>query len=232
MKILIVVAHPDDLDFGCAGSTARWVAEGHEVVYCLVTSGQAGGTDASISREEMARIREEEQTAAAAVVGVTELHFLGFPDGRVEANLELRKAISRVIRQVKPDRVITQSPERNLKRMYSSHPDHLAAGEATLCAVYPDARNQFAFPELLADEGLEPHTVPETWIMGGPGADTFVDITDTVDLKVKALLCHVSQMSDPDAMPDRVRGWTGETAAVGGLDEGSYAEAFRTLDTA
>ncbi|MDH3294962.1 MAG: PIG-L family deacetylase [Acidimicrobiia bacterium] len=231
MRILIVVAHPDDLDFGCAGTTALWVKEGHEVIYCFATSGQAGGFDVSISRDDMARIRQDEQTAAAAVVGVTELYFLDFPDGQVEATLDLRRAISRVIRQTKPDRVVTQSPERNLKRMYPSHPDHLATGEATLCAVYPDARNQFAFPELLADEGLEPHTVPEVWIMGGPKPDHFVDITDTVEQKIEALLCHKSQMSDPGSMPDRIRQWTADTAAAGGLEAGRLAEAFLLVNT-
>jgi len=232
MRILIVVAHPDDLDFGCAGSTATWIDEGHDVIYCLVTDGQAGGFDESVSREDMARTRRKEQTAAAAVVGVSDLHFLGFPDGRVEANLELRKAISRTIRQTTPDRVVGQSPVRDLNRIYPSHPDHLATGEATLCAVYPDARNPFAFPELLADEGLRPHAVPEIWLMGGPQADTHIDITDTIDRKVEALLCHESQMQDPDAMPDRIREWGRNSAEAAGLPEGRLAERFRIVNTA
>ncbi len=232
MRILIVVAHPDDLDFGCAGSTATWTDEGHEVIYCLVTDGQAGGFDESIDRDEMARIRRKEQTAAAAVVGVSELHFLEFADGRVEATLDLRKAISRTIRQTAPDRVVTQSAQRDLNRIYPSHPDHLAVGEATLCAVYPDARNPFAFPELLAEEGLQPHTVPEVWIMGGPKADAHIDITDTIDRKIEALLCHESQMQDPDGMPDRIREWGRNSAEAAGLPEGRLAERFRIVNTA
>ncbi|MDH4276942.1 MAG: PIG-L family deacetylase [Acidimicrobiia bacterium] len=232
MRILIVVAHPDDLDFGCAGSTAIWTDEGHDVVYCLVTDGQAGGVDESMSRDEMARIRRKEQTAAASVVGVTELHFLGFSDGRVEANLDLRKAISRTIRQTTPDRVVTQSPQRDLNRIYPSHPDHLAVGEATLCAVYPDARNPFAFPELLSDEGLRPHAVPEVWIMGGPQADTHVDITVTIDRKIEALLCHESQMQDPDGIGDRIREWARTSAEAAELPEGRLAERFRVVNTA
>lgn len=232
MRILIVVAHPDDLDFGCAGSTAAWTDDGHEVVYCLVTDGQAGGFDESVSRDEMARIRRKEQTAAASVVGVTELHFLGFPDGRVEATLDLRLAISRTIRQTTPDRVVTQSPQRDLNRMYPSHPDHLAVGEATLCAVYPDARNPFAFPELLADEGLRPHTVPEVWIMGGPEADTYVDITDTIERKIEALRCHESQMQDPDGMGERIREWGRTSAEAAELPAGRLAERFRIVNTA
>ena len=159
--VLCIAAHPDDLDFGCAGTTATLTAQGHNVVYCLVTDGQAGGIDNTITRDEMATIRRKEQTEAAAVVGVDELHWLGFPDGAVEVTIELRKAISRVIRQAKPDRVVTQRPHRDFGRIYSSHPDHIATGEATLCAVYPDARNEFAHESLLADEGLEPHSVPE-----------------------------------------------------------------------
>ncbi len=232
LTILSIAAHPDDLDFGCAGTTARWTAEGHRVVYCLVTDGQAGGFDNTITRDEMARIRREEQTAAAKVVGVDELHFLGFPDGAVEANLELRKAISRVIRHVRPDRVVTQSPERNYDRIYASHPDHLAAGEATLCAVYPDARNEFAHTSLLSDEGLAPHAVPEVWLIGGPAATEFVDITDTFDAKIDALLCHASQMQDPTGLPDRLRGWNEAQATAGGLPAGRLAESFRRIETA
>ncbi len=232
MRILIVVAHPDDLDFGCAGSTASWTAEGHDVVYCLATDGEAGGFDESMSREEMARIRRKEQTAAAAVVGVSELHFLGFPDGRVQSDLELRKAISRTIRQTEPDRVVGQSPQRDLNRIYPSHPDHLAVGDATLCAVYPDARNPFAFPELLSDEGLRPHSVPEVWIMGGPQADTYIDITDTIDRKIEALLCHESQMQDPDGMSERIREWGRTSAEAANLPAGRLAERFRIVNTA
>lgn len=230
--ILCVAAHPDDVDFASAGTTATLTKAGHRVVYCLVTSGQAGGSDATVSRTDMASLREQEQTAAAAVVGVEELHFLGFPDGAVVANLELRKAISRVIRQVRPDRVITQSPLRLLDRMYASHPDHLATGEATLCAVYPDARNQFAFPDLLTDEGLEPHTVSEVWLTSTDAPNRWVDISSTIELKIQALLCHASQLPDPEAMSERIREWTKETAKGGELPSGSMAEAFQVLDTA
>ncbi len=231
LTVLCVVAHPDDVDFGIAGTTTTLTAAGHRVVYCLVTSGQAGGSDPSVSRSDMATLRETEQRAAAAVVGVSELHFLGFPDGAVVPSLELRKAIARVIRQVRPDRVITQSPIRLLDRMYSSHPDHLATGEATLNAIYPDARNQFAFPDLLKNEGLEPHAVPEVWLTASQEPDTYVDITDTIDTKVKALLCHQSQMSEPENMSAMIRQWAAETAKSGGFPEGTLAEGFRSIDT-
>ena len=163
--ILVVTAHPDDVDFGAAGSVATWTDKGIDVRYCVVTDGDAGGFDPAVPRSEIPRIRREEQTKAAKTVGVTELHFLGYPDGRLESSLELRRDISRVIRQVRPERMLCPSPERNLTRIYASHPDHLAAGEAAVCAVYPDARNPWAHPELLQDEGLEPHTVPELWLM-------------------------------------------------------------------
>ena len=145
MKILVITAHPDDVDFGAGGTVATWIGLGHEVVYCLVTDGQAGGSDNTVTRDEVAALRRREQTAAANMLGVTELHWLGFPDGAVVADLNLRREISAVIRIVKPDRVLTQSGERNYNRIYASHPDHLATGEAALCAVYPDARNEFAF---------------------------------------------------------------------------------------
>ncbi|CAN0509017.1 unnamed protein product, partial [Phaeothamnion confervicola] len=149
-RALVVTAHPDDVDFGSAGTVSALTEAGVHVTYCIVTNGDAGGSDRSVSRSDMAALRQAEQTAAAKEVGVDDIHFLGFADGRVEANLALRAAISRVIRIVQPQLVITQSPVRNLDRIYASHPDHLAAGEAALCAVYPDARNPFAFPELLA----------------------------------------------------------------------------------
>lgn len=231
LRYLHIAAHPDDLDFGCAGTTAILTAAGHEVQYCLVTDGQAGGFDPSIPRAEMAGIRRNEQRAAAKVLEVTDIHFLGFQDGQVVADLALREAIARVIRQVRPDRVITQSPVRNFERMYASHPDHLATGEATLNAVYPDARNEFAFPNLLIDEGLEPHTVAEVWLVGGPDPDLWHDITETVDRKIDALLCHHSQLRVPDRLPDMIREWGQAQGTVAGFEHGRLAEGFRRLIT-
>lgn len=231
LTILNIAAHPDDLDFGCAGTTATLTDAGHRVVYCLVTDGQAGGTDHTISRERMAEIRRVEQTKAAKVVGVEEVHFLGYPDGAVEVTMHLRKDLTRVIRQVKPDRVVTQSPIRQFDRVYGSHPDHLATGEATLCAVYPDSRNEFAHIPLHTEEGLNPHSVPETWLMGGPESNHFVDITDAYDRKVEALLCHESQMADPDRIPGLIRSWGERVALQGGLPNGHLAEEFRRMNT-
>jgi len=231
VKILVVTAHPDDVDFGAAGSVARWVDEGHEVAYCLVTNGDAGGFDPDVPRSEIPNIRQAEQRAAAKVVGVEDLFFLGHPDGAVEVTIGLRRDISRVIRIVRPERVVCQSPERNWDRIYASHPDHLAAGEAALCAVYPDSRNPFAHPELM-EEGLEAHSVAEVWVMGGPAPDEYVDITDFVETKITALCRHESQISDPAAVDALIRGWTAATALAGGLPEGRAAEAFRRVSTA
>ena len=230
-RVLVVTAHPDDVDFGFAGSVGQFTDAGVEVVYCIVTDGDAGGAETGMPREEMAGHRREEQTAAAAVVGVHELHFLGYPDGRVESTLDLRRDISRVIRQVRPQRVLAQSPVRNLDRIYASHPDHLAVGEATIAAVYPDARNRWAHPDL-EREGLEPWTVDEIWIgAGGPDVTHYVDITTSIDRKIEALLCHKSQLPDPVATGEMVRGWTTAIATGAGLPAGRFAEAVRIVGT-
>jgi LmbE family N-acetylglucosaminyl deacetylase len=230
-RVLAVVAHPDDIDFGWAGSVAVMTDAGIEVVYCLVTDGDAGGAETGTPRAEMAPLRRDEQRAAAAIVGVHDLHFLGYADGRVEPTLDLRRDISRIIRIVRPDRVMTQSADRNWDRIYASHPDHLATGEATACAVYPDARNRWAHPELEA-EGLEPWTVPALWMGGGVDAAThYVDITTAVDRKIEALMSHKSQLPDPDATAEMVRSWTGATAQLAGLPEGRAAESMRVVNT-
>ena len=229
-RLLVITAHPDDVDFGAAGTVATMTDAGVEVSYCLVTDGQAGGYDETIDRREMAAIRREEQTKAAAVVGVSELVFLGHPDGAVEYNLELRHELSRAIRQARPNVVISQSPHLNLASTYASHPDHVATGQAAFAAVYPDARNPFAFPELLTS-GFEPWSVDELWVMGHPDGDEFVDISAQLDRKVRALRCHVSQHRHPEGMEERVREWNRGNAERGGLPDGAAAEVFYVVDT-
>ncbi len=230
-RVLVIVAHPDDVDFGAAGTVAGWTAAGIEVVYCLVTDGDAGGSDPSVSRPDMALLRRAEQTAAAKCVGVHDLRFLGYPDGRVEPTIALRKDLARVIRQVRPGRVVSPSPDRNYARIGASHPDHRAVGSAALDAVYPDARNQFAFPELLADEGLEPWTVKEVWLMASPQAEHYVDITATFSNKVAALRAHESQTGNMEDLEKFLRGWLSRAAQAAGLPEGHLAEAFQVLAT-
>jgi len=230
-RILMVMAHPDDVDFGCAGSVATWTDRGIEVAYCIVTDGDAGGSDRSMARSDVAALRREEQTAAAAVVGVKKLTFLGYPDGRVAPTIELRRDISREIRKFLPDRVVCQSPDRSWSRIYASHPDHLAAGEAAVCAVYPDARNPFAHPELLKDEGLEPHTVPQLWLAAFDGPDRAVDVTSTFKRKLEALKSHRSQVGDGEQLEAMLRSWLESAGKLAGLPEGGLAEVFKTVWT-
>ena len=230
-RILVVFAHPDDVDFGAAGTVVQWTNAGAEVTYCVVTDGDAGGSDPSISRAEMREIRHREQEAAAEELGVKDVVWLGHPDGRVEATLDLRRDIARVIRQVRPLLVVAPSPDRMWERIFASHPDHLAVGEAAICAVYPDARNPFAFPELEA-EGLAAHTVPEVWLMGTPEPDVFVDVTDHLDRKLAALRCHVSQSVDSDGeLETRLRIYLLEYGRRAGWVDGRLAEAFRRITT-
>jgi len=234
-RALVVVAHPDDCDFGCAGTTALMTDAGVSVSYCIVTDGDAGGSDRSLPREEMARVRRREQTAAAAVVGVTDLVFLGYPDGRVTPSIELRRDISRVIRQRRPDRVVSQSPVRNFQRVFASHPDHLAVAECALDAVYPDARNPFAHMELLEEEGLEPHTVAEMWLMGGAGGqsgpEAVIDVTAVADRRLAALRCHESQYDDWPKLEERVRGFLRAIAEANGLGPDRLAEVYLVVRT-
>lgn len=228
-RVLVVVAHPDDIDFGSAGTIATLTNAGSYVAYCLATSGEAGEDDMTVSSEELAAMREAEQTAAAAQVGVSEIHWLHHPDGRVVADLDLRRDISRVIRIVKPDVVISQNPEPNWDRIYGSHPDHLATASATMAAVYPDSRNPRAHPELL-EEGHEPHAVSEVW-MGSKEPTRYIDITPVFEKKVEALRAHVSQTARMgDRLPELLREWSSATAASAGMPEGSLAEGFRVID--
>ncbi|MEU2611636.1 PIG-L deacetylase family protein [Micromonospora sp. NPDC007271] len=229
-RVLAVFAHPDDVDFGCAGTIAGWVDEGIEVAYLIVTRGNSGGFD-DTPREEMPVLREAEQRAAAAVVGVHRVDFLdGHPDGLLTAGPELRRDIAAAIRRFRPDRVLTSSPLRRWEHLTGpSHPDHLAVGEATTCAVYPDARNRFAFPELLA-EGLAPWVVRELWYAGGPAPDHAVDITARVDRKIAAMRAHRSQTAHLD-VESWVHDLLGRIAADAGLPAGRLAEAFTVLRT-
>ncbi len=230
-KVLIVTAHPDDLDFGCSGTIALWVKKGIEVSYVICTNGDQGGEDPDVPREEMPKIRQQEQRDAGAVVGVSKITFLGYRDGWLEPTIELRKEIVRQIRIHKPDRMVIQSPERNWDRLFSSHPDHMAAGEAAIQAVYPDARNPFAFEDLLKVEKLEPHRVKEVWVMSAAEPNHYIDITETIDLKIKALHAHVSQTAHNPKMEETVRSWGEKTAESMGLPKGRYAEIFRVINT-
>jgi len=230
-RVLVVVAHPDDVDFGAAGTVARWVDEGLDVAYLIVTRGDAGGFD-DTPRDRMPVLREAEQRAAAKAVGVEQVDFLdGYRDGTLTPSLDLRRDITRAIRRYRPDRILTSSPIRRWDRIAGpGHPDHLAVGEATTCAIYLDARNPFAFPELLREEGLQPWVVREVWYQGGPNPDHAVDVTATYPRKLAALAAHVTQTSHED-VDARMRPVFELNARRAGLPEGSLAEAFTVLRT-
>ena len=204
-RVLVVTAHPDDLDFGAAGTIAQWTAKGIEVSYCICTNGDQGCEDPSVPRADMPKIRKREQIEAGKVLGVTNIEFLNHRYGWLTPTIELRKQIVREIRKTKPQRMLIQSPERNWDRLFSSHPDHMAAGEAAIQAVYPDARNAFAFEELLKDEGLEPWRVREVWVMSHNTTDHFIDITETFDKKLAALNAHISQTAHNPNLEQMIR---------------------------
>lgn len=229
-RVLVVTAHPDDVDFGAGGTIAQWTAKGISVSYCIATNGDQGGEDPDIPRDQMAEIRQKEQRDAGKILGVTDIDFLNYRDGWLEPTIELRKKIVKAIRRAKPDRMIIQSPERNWDRLGASHPDHMAAGEAAIQAVYPDARNLFAFMDLL-DEGLEPWRVKEVWVTSMVTPNHYVDITDTFPNKMAALHAHVSQTAHNADLEKMVREWGERNAEAGGLPKGRIAEAFRVVNT-
>jgi len=224
------MAHPDDCDFGAGGTIAQWTSQGIEVSYCIITNGDQGGEESGIPVEEMAKVRQQEQRDAGKALGVTEITYLNYRDGWLMPSIELRKEIVKAIRTAKPDRMVVQSPERNWERIYSSHPDHLAAGETAIQAVYPDARNPFAFPELKA-AGLEPWRVREVWITGSPTPNHFVDITETFSKKMAALHAHVSQTAHNKELENMVRSWGERNAEANGLAQGRVAEIFKVIST-
>ncbi|MEO7061586.1 MAG: PIG-L deacetylase family protein [Lapillicoccus sp.] len=225
-RALVVAAHPDDADFGAAGTIAGWTDAGIAVTLVLCTRGEQGGFD-DTPRAEMPAIREREQQAASAELGVTDVRFLdGWSDGWLTPAPELQRSIVAIIREVRPRRVLCQSPERIYQRLQASHPDHLAAGEATVRAVYPAAENPFAWPELVT-EGLAPWKVTELWLMAHRETSHVVDTTDRFPRKLAALQAHVSQTGHQGAgLEQMLRQWNGRTAAAAGLPEGRLAEAF------
>jgi LmbE family N-acetylglucosaminyl deacetylase len=224
-RVLVVVAHPDDAEFGCGGTVARWIDEGDQVFYCIMTNGNRGSGDPSMTPERLATIREAEQRAAARALGVSEVRFLGHPDGELEDTREARREVVRAIRHFRPHRLVAQNPFPTLNP-YSGHRDHRHAGRLALDAVYPYARDRLHFPELLA-ERLEPHKVREVYLVGHSEPDLVVDITGTMERKLKALACHQSQFRDFGEVEARVR----ERAAELGKPHGhTYAESFRVID--
>lgn len=229
-RVLVVMAHPDDCDFGAGGTIAQWTSQGIEVSYCIITNGDQGGEESGIPLEEMASVRQQEQRDAGKALGVSQITYLNYRDGWLAPSMELRKEIVKAIRIAKPDRMVVQSPERNYERVFASHPDHLAAGETAVQAVYPDARNPFAFTDLKA-AGFEPWRVREVWMTGSPHPNHVVDITTTFDKKIAALHAHVSQTAHNKELENMVREWGQRNAQAHGLPEGRIAEIFQVMNT-
>lgn len=222
---MVITAHPDDSEFSVAGTVARWIKEGWRVVYAICTDGSRGSNDPNMPPERMAPIRRAEQLEAARILGVQTVIFLDHEDGALQPTMELRRELTRLVRRYKPDIVISSDPTRYFHRnVYVNHPDHRAAGEAALYAIFPSAVTRFVFRELL-DEGLEPHKVSEIYLSGAPEADTWVDISDTIDLKIAALKAHRSQIA-PEHVDARIREWAGELGRKYGVP---YAEEFRRI---
>ncbi len=226
-RAMVVVAHADDAEWGCAGTVAKWCAEGWEVVYVLCTDGSKGSEDPEMTSGRLVEIRKQEQLNAGKVLGLKDIVFLGYEDSMLEPTLELRRDIAREIRRHRPDVLICMNPVRSVDgEGYLGHPDHFASGEAALSAVFPSSRDRLTFPELLR-EGLEPHKVKEVWMMfHGDTADKFVDVSAYMDTAVDALKQHQTQVSEEDAEVD-MRQWRNSTGKKVGFE---FAEAFKVFE--
>lgn len=225
---MTIQAHPDDQEFSVAGTLAKWARAGCEIISVLITSGDSGSNDPAKDgsyKQELAELREKEQLAANAVIGIKETVFMRYPDGELEATLQLRKDLTRLIRQFKPDTVVTGNPEAWFYgNEYLNHPDHRAAARAGCEAVFPSAGSRLIFADLLA-AGYEPHDVQRLYVHGTDKSDTWVDITDTLEVKIKALQQHVSQIN-----PDEVGKWMIEWAEEEAKDKDmKYAESYKVM---
>lgn len=226
-RALIIVAHPDDIEFGAGGTTATWTDAGIAVTYVIVTDGAAGSNDPNVVSSQLIQTRQQEQTEAGSCLGVTDIRFLGYPDGTLQPTLELRRDLTRIIRELRPERVVVQDPTSILLQAesfsYINHPDHRATGEASLYAVFPSAETRPIFPELLK-EGLEPHHVNELWLMFSMQPNRYVDITKGFDRKIAALLCHRSQLDE-----ESIKFIREMDAAAGQRSGYELAEEFRVM---
>jgi LmbE family N-acetylglucosaminyl deacetylase len=222
-RAMFIYAHPDDIEFGVAGTAARWAKHGSEVIYVVITDGNVGSHEEGMTAEKLAEIRRAEQTAAANVVGATCV-FLGYHDGMLEPTMALRKDLVRLIRRHKPNVVVCGDPAFFYHETYINHPDHRAAAQAAFEAVFPAAEMGLLFPELAA-EGLTPHKVNYVYVSRGRDPNLYIDITETIDLKTEALRQHASQLGEWDPEP-RLREWTAEAGKKVGF---SYAETFQRI---
>jgi LmbE family N-acetylglucosaminyl deacetylase len=227
-KILVVMAHPDDPEFSCGGTLAKWAREGSEIRYVLLTCGDKGSDSPDVTSEMLCADRQTEQRAAAATLGVKDVQFLNYHDGELVNSSEVRHDIVREIRRFKPDVVVTADPTTYFRmNVYINHADHRAAGAATLDAVFPAAGNRMYFVELLR-EGFEPHAVKQVWLTGSNEPNMWVDVTGTFALKIAALKEHKSQIKDPATLEQRMR----ERLLRKDVDRELYSESFRVLKLA
>jgi LmbE family N-acetylglucosaminyl deacetylase len=227
-RALAIYAHCDDIEFGISGTIARWTAAGSQITYCIVTDSGSGDNRPDADLDELRRVRREEQLASAKIVGVEDVRFLDYADGTLEPTMELRRDLTRLIRDIRPTAVVTFDPETILTRgrMYVNHPDHRATGVAATYAVFPSAGSRPIFPELLT-EGYEPWNVDRLYLNLSNQPDHFIDISETMHLKLEALRCHMSQFGDQvDNVLERVRGWNAENGKMLGT---AYAETFRLM---
>ena len=201
--MMVITPHPDDAEFGVAGTVLKLTREGKKVVYVVCTNGDKGTSDRNMKQEDLVKIREKEQLAAAKLLGVSKVEFMRYPDQGLEDTPEFRKALVRLIRRYRPEVVVTANPFRK----YMWHRDHRITGQVVLDAVFPYSRDHLSYPDLL-DEGLEPHKVHEVWLWGADDANHHSDVTETFDTKLNALGCHKSQVGDiPKEMRERLRDW-------------------------
>ncbi len=224
--ILVVMAHPDDPEFFCGATIARWASAGHSVYYCLLTRGDKGVRDAIVNPHDLAKTREIEQKNAADTLGVKGLAFLDFQDGYLVPDLNARKEVARAVRQYRPDIVVGCDPTYVFGENNINHPDHRAAGQILVDAVFPASGNPLYFPDLLQEEGLQPHAVKEVWMTVTGFPNTTVDVTDFWSKKIQALHCHVTQIADMDQLDERLRSRHTPDST---LENPRYEEKFRRL---
>ncbi len=223
-RVLVVLAHPDDPEFFCGATLAKWARAGKEIHYLLLTCGDKGSDDPAMTPEALCVDRQKEQRAAAAVIGAQEVKFLGYADGELFNTLDVRREIVREVRRFRPHVLVTSDPTAYIRPLGINHPDHRAAGAATLDATFPAAGNRMYFPELL-QEGLEPHMPKEIWLSVTMEPNQWVNVTETIDTKIAALREHKSQIKDMDALAQRIR----ERLRRPDMDGEFYAEAFRVI---
>ncbi len=226
-RILVILAHPDDPEFFLGGTIARWTALGHEVRYCLLTRGDKGTSDRTMSPQTLSVMREKEQLAAAGILGVSAVRFLDYEDGYLVPDLKIRREVVRVIRQEKPDILVTSDPTNYFSTARNvNHPDHRAAGEIVLSAVFPAAGNPMFFPDLLNEEGLDVHPVEEVWVSLAQQPNVILDVTTTWEKKIRALCEHKSQIGDPQKLVERMQNRKAEDSPP---ENPRYEERFRRI---